>query len=107
MVHRIASPLTFVAQPMEVKTTDKMDYGLYPLRDRWSMDQVPEQNRGPKETVAVKGSKSVRLKKKEDRLCQRKILHFERHCSSCPPTNPTIDHLFPRNTCSMGCVGSH
>ena len=43
----------------------RREYELYPLKDRYSMDQVPHQNRGAKGTVAVKGSKSVRIKKKK------------------------------------------
>ena len=30
---------------------DDMYYGMYALRDRYSMDQVPLQNRGAKQTV--------------------------------------------------------
>ena len=42
---------------------DDMYYGMYALRDRYSMDQVPLQNRGATHTVEYKGKKSVHKKK--------------------------------------------
>ena len=41
------------------------EYRLYPWEDRYSMDQIPCQNRGAKGNIAVKGSKSVQIKKKK------------------------------------------
>ena len=38
---------------------DDIYYGMYVLRDRYSMDQVPLQNRGAKQTVEQTGKKSV------------------------------------------------
>jgi len=50
-------------------------YGLYPLKDRYSMDQVPQQNRGPKGTVEVKGSKRAHCKKKKKHFHKEHFLH--------------------------------
>ena len=41
---------------------DENQYGMYALRDRYSMDQVPLQDRGAKTTVEYNGKKSVRKK---------------------------------------------
>ena len=37
--------VSFVGSPFGTNIPVNMDYGMYPLCDRYSMDQVPEQNR--------------------------------------------------------------
>ena len=44
------------------KMPKDMFYGMYALRDRYSMDQVPLQNRGAKHTVEYKGKRYVYAK---------------------------------------------
>ena len=62
-------------------------YGLHPCEDRYSMDQVPQQNRGPKGTVEVKGSERAHCKKKKRRF------HTQRYCT----LNVTIRAVPPQN----------
>ena len=55
------SQLFAVATGLGFAGNDKMPkdmfYGMYALRDRYSMDQVPLQNRGAKHTVEYKGKR--------------------------------------------------
>ena len=60
---RVATVLQYSCNTKLPAQDDAYDYGLYPLLDRYSMDHVPQQNRGPKGIVADKVSKAVRLKK--------------------------------------------
>ena len=64
-----ARPLFAVATGLGFAGNDKMPkdmfYGMYALRDRYSMDQVPLQNRGAKHTVEYKGKRYVYAKKKK------------------------------------------
>ena len=60
-------PLLAVSSGLSVvnktQIPDDMYYGMYALRDRYSMDHVPLQNCGAKETVEHTGKKSVHIKK--------------------------------------------
>ena len=61
-----ACPSFAVAAGLGFAGNDKMPkdmfYGMYALRDRYSMDQVPLQNRGAKHTVEYKGKRYVYAK---------------------------------------------
>ena len=61
-----ARPLFAVGTDLGFAGNDKMPkdmfYGMYALRDRYSMDQVPLQNRGAKHTVEYKGKRYVYAK---------------------------------------------
>ena len=59
---------------------DENQYGMHALRDRYSMDQVPLQDKGAKTTVEYKGKKSVYIKitkrSKEKSSCQKEGGHL-------------------------------
>ena len=84
---RVATVLQYSCNTKLPTQDDCYDYGLYPLVDRYSMDQVPQQNRGPKGTVADKGSKAVRMKKLKTHF------HKERFCT----LNVTLRAASPQN----------
>ena len=69
-------------------------YDLYPLKDPYSMDQVPQQNRGPKGTVEVKGSERAPCKKKKT------CFHKQRFCT----LNVTIRAVHPQNQKLLICL---
>ena len=57
---RVATVLQYSCNTKLPTQDDCYDYGLYPLVDRYSTDQVPQQNRGPKGTVvADKGTTKI------------------------------------------------
>ena len=82
-----------VASSVREETSNQFEYGLYSLKDRYSMDQVPQQNKGPKGTVADKGSGRVHIKKRKTDF------HKDRFCT----LNVTVRAVHPQNQRLLIC----